>query len=191
MTTDPPSRQCGAVRREGNQVLRCGRPAIHVEQLTDHGNWVQIGELDPDHGGISMGRILDALWERTSETDPDAWRPPDDGDRAAKPPEPVTVPPGVDVIPAGRSRGEGMEGIEQIRAHAGQIKEQIEQARGLMEQATIILRDQQAAAERLLHTSVQEAASAVVHRLRASQMGVDDAIANAGVAIEQIEMLIL
>jgi hypothetical protein len=191
MTTDPPSRQCGAVRREGNQVLRCGRPAIHVEQLTDHGDWVRIGELDPAHGGISVGRILDALWERTSETDPDAWRAPDDGDRAVAPPRPGKVPPGVDVIPAGRSRGEGMASFGEISQIAGQIKEQVEVARNLMEQAHNILTTQEGAAVQLLEGSSQEAAAAAMHRIRAAQMGLDDALANSAIAVDQMSSLII
>lgn len=199
-------RQCGAVRRQGNDVLRCGRPAIHVEQLTDHGDWVRIGELDPEHDGVPLGRILDALWEQASRDSPDAWQPPDAAGRSIEPTTDETpaahagwgvtgrgVRPGVthmdfNVTP---SRGEGMSSFGEISAIAGQIKEQVDIARGLMEQAHNIITAQESTAAQLLDGSSQEAAEAAMHRLRATEMSLDDALANSAIVGDQLGALII
>jgi hypothetical protein len=77
--------QCGAVRREGGDVLRCARQAGHDTAIHPHGPWIKIGAVSEDQEGIPVGRILDALWEETSQEDPDAWQSPDAAGRSVEP----------------------------------------------------------------------------------------------------------
>jgi hypothetical protein len=181
--------QCGAVRREGNDVLRCGRPSIHVEQGTEHGDWVTIGALDPAHHGIPLGRILDALWHGTSTKNPDAWRDPDPAGRSVEPPTPGKIPPGVEVIPAGRAaRGEGMATVAELKAAALAIKEELQVAAGLMENANNIVSAQGGQAQAVLGDSVQDVAQAVIWRCSGTEQNLDDALSNINIAIGQLEM---
>jgi hypothetical protein len=83
-----------------------------------------------------------------------------------------------------------MPSYGEIAAIAGQIKEQIELARGLMEQANTIMAAQETAAAQLLEGSSQEAAQAIIYRTRGAQMGLDDALANSGVAVDQLDSLV-
>lgn len=181
---DDPMRQCGAVRREGTDVLRCGRPAVHVEQGTDHGDWRKIGEVDPT-GGPWVGRVLDALWERVAGGAPDAWRPPDDAGRSVRPETPGAIPPGVEVIPLG-SRGEGMSG--DVGAVLG----------GILDAVTMIT-EAQAAARRAIEQGDQangrvlglagqatdvHAIHATAARLNAANAQIEEAIQMHAAAIE-------
>jgi hypothetical protein len=123
--TDQQFQQCGAVRREGYDVLRCGRAAGHPADGPGrgHGDWRVFGAVtDPDG---PTGRILDALWEQISQEDPDAWQAPDTGQRSVAPD--ADMPTGVEAtgyrvtgrgerpgqridIEIHQSRGEGMSG---------------------------------------------------------------------------------
>lgn len=205
MAEQDPVQQCGAVRREGNDVLRCSRRAGHDTRIWPHGPWIKIGEVSAGDG--PTGRVLDALWERVSNEDGEAWQAPDTGSRSVQPDEdmPANVEamgyrvtgrgerPGQQIdIEIHQSRGEGMSAsFEEISAIAGAIKERIEQARGLMEQANNIMIAQEQAATRLLTGSSQEAAQAVIYRARGTQMSLDDALANSGVAIDQLDSLVI
>lgn len=73
---------------------------------------------------------------------------------------------------------------------AGQIKEELDTARDLMEQASNIVAQQEAAATQLLDGSSQEVAGAAIQRMRATEMSLDDALANSAIAVEQIAQLI-
>jgi ABC-type transporter Mla subunit MlaD len=79
----------------------------------------------------------------------------------------------------------------EISAIAGQIKEQIDTARGLMEQANNIMAAQESAAAQLLEGTSQEAGQAIIYRVRGAQMSLDDALANSGVALDQLDSLII
>jgi hypothetical protein len=113
--------QCGAVRREGDRVLRCGLPTTHNDQHTDHDKWHDIGSLSPDYDGIPLGRILDAMWEETSRNNPDAWRDPDPAGRSVEPPEPGQIPRGVQVTPLGRTRGENVSSLGEVLEQASRV----------------------------------------------------------------------
>lgn len=204
MVGQDPAQQCGAVRRDGNDVLRCGRPAGHPKDA-GHGDWVKIGEVLTADG--PTGRVLDALWQHVSQQDGDAWQAPDTGSRSVRPDE--DMPTGVEAVGYGltgrgdrpgqqinieihQPRGEGMSAsFQEISAIAGAIKEQIEQARGLMEQANNIMAAQEHNAARLLVGSSQEAAQAITYRVRGAQMSLDDALTNSGVALDQLDSLII
>lgn len=123
MAEQDPVQQCGAVRREGNDVLRCSRQAGHDTRIWPHGPWIKIGEVSAGDG--PTGRVLDALWERVSDADGEAWQAPDTGSRSVQPDEdmPASVEatgyrvtgrgerPGQRVdIEIHQSRGEGMTG---------------------------------------------------------------------------------
>lgn len=87
----------GRVPMDG-KLFRCGLTAGHDTgpDPTDHGEWQEIGKADPE--GYSLGRSQTDPWQQVQELPPepgnepgqgagkDAWRAPDDGDRAAEPP---------------------------------------------------------------------------------------------------------
>lgn len=86
-TTRP---QCTAIRRdpqyhgEEERLQQCGRELGHPEDdrptLGAHDNWV-----DLQAGGTPMGRSSSETWKDVDRGDPDAWRDPDAGTRAAEP----------------------------------------------------------------------------------------------------------
>jgi hypothetical protein len=91
---DRPTHRCGAIRRDTtdpDMLQRCGKDSGHHldddPDVARHGEWTDIGPASqaPDGTGWA-GRVLDDLWSQITQEDPDAWRAPDDGDRAAEPP---------------------------------------------------------------------------------------------------------
>lgn len=80
-----------------------------------------------------------------------------------------------------------MASIEEVKAAALAIKEQVDIARGLMEQANNIMSQQNAEAARLLAQSTREEPTVIHHRIRSTEMSLDDALANSGIVIDYID----
>lgn len=143
----------------------------------------------PDPEGSILGSRVerDDRWRRTAETGGD-WRSPDSTSRSVRPDQPGEVPPGVQGIPVtGRTRGEGMATVAEIKAQAGAINARLEEARAAIKYAIEIFGTEQQAAAVMLAESGHDAASAALARMREAEGMCDDAIALSLAATEQLD----
>lgn len=83
-----------------------------------------------------------------------------------------------------------MASIEEVKAEANGALEGLRQMRVAFEAACQECQRIGGDTARILQGSGRDEASAAVSRVRSTEMNLDDAIANAGIAIEQLEQLI-
>jgi hypothetical protein len=210
--------RCGTVRQipphpaPGTPVTfqRCGRDRFPGQDHT-HGDWQDLPSTEPapEPGVVPGSRATGRTWQQVSEEAPDAWRPPDEGDRAGTPPPGGPIPGGVSgeqLSPPGRtaggsteikfqppSRGEGgrpVSSVAEVKAVAAQMLEEFQQIRGMAEQTQNIVRRLGGQAQHVLAESSQETAQAVIACSHGAESALDDVLSNAGLAVENLERFI-
>lgn len=198
--SDEPFRQCGAidigrVPLDG-RLFRCGKQAGHHEdpdpQIARHGEWVDIGQVRDPSGAGWAGRVLDDLWSQITQEDPDAWRAPDDGDRAAAPPSGQTPDADVGYSITGRGPrpgvtgmdikvnpptiGAGMASIAEVQAAMGAANGLIEEAQQALYAALEKAREAASMAAGVLEGSGHEAAHAGLAHLTDAEVKITEII---------------
>lgn len=81
--------------------------------------------------------------------------------------------------------------VREIAAIAEEIRERLDAAQTMIRAAKTVLDEQYERSSRLLEGSAQEVAVAARYRMEAGSTSLDEAHANCGTAIEQLEQLLL
>ncbi len=215
---EPTGRACEATRQipphpaPGTRAMlqRCGNLVVPGSEH-QHGNWQDMGLApEPAPGVVPGSRATGETWQQVTEEAPDAWRPPDEGDRAATPPPGGPIPgdvSGEQLSPPGRKAGQGSKEIKfqppargeggrpvatvgEVKAVAARMMEEFHTLRAQADEARNIVNRLGGEAQHTLTDSSMETAQAVIACTHGAETALDDVIANVGNAIENLERFI-
>lgn len=181
-------------------------------QEWEQGKQDEAAQRERDESGrypVPGSRSEGQTWKDVLDQAPDAWRPPDDGDRAAEPEPGGPVPNdvgGEQLSPPGRTaggsteikfqppaRGEGgrpVASVGEVKQVALRMKEEFEALRAQADEARNIVNRLGGEAQHTLGESSMETSQAVIACTYGAETALDEVIANVGNAIENLERFI-